>query len=68
MINDEAIINDEQYKQLDKAIFDTLHIISKHLGDKNSYLIDQLESLYNLQENIAEQLSYEQGVKDALDM
>lgn len=63
----EIIVSNEHYSKLSKAIYSMLHNIEKFIPDSKAYLLEELESLYSMQECVAEELSYQQGIIDSKD-
>nr|WP_172688103.1 hypothetical protein [Clostridium botulinum]ALP68976.1 hypothetical protein [Clostridium botulinum] len=56
--------SNEAYLELDNDIFNVLTLIRKHIPKEKIFLLNKLESLYNMQEGIGEQLIYNQGMID----
>ncbi|NFI55878.1 hypothetical protein FDB50_15290 [Clostridium botulinum] len=56
--------SNEAYLELDNDIFNVLNLIRKHIPKEKIFLLNKLESLYNMQEGIGEQLIYNQGMID----
>lgn len=60
----KALIENKTYSQLDRDIDSLLHKIRQIIPNEKFHLLENLESLYNIQESIAESISYAQGLKD----
>ncbi|NFK66353.1 hypothetical protein FDB14_17370 [Clostridium botulinum] len=56
--------SNKAYLELDNDIFNVLNLIRKHIPKEKIFLLNKLESLYNMQEGIGEQLIYNQGMID----
>ncbi|MGN2371444.1 hypothetical protein ACTFJW_15590 [Clostridium cagae] len=56
--------SNKAYLELDNDIFNILNLIRKHIPKEKIFLLNKLESLYNMQEGIGEQLIYTQGMID----
>lgn len=59
-----VIGSNETYLDLDKKINDLLNNIKKHIPKEKLFLLEKLETLYNIQEGVTEELLYKQGIID----
>lgn len=67
-IGDNVLMHNEEYKQIGNKADELFHQIKKLLPKKQQHLMLDLESYYNDKMTLSQDIIYEQGLKDGIEI